>query len=395
MRLFIHDYCGHPFQFDLSQELAKRGHQVVHVYTQASGGPKAGFDVATKNLEVKNLVVKDIKKRNFVYRWLQESSYGNLITNFIDQWKPDVIISANTPLAAQRKMVSWANRKNIPFIFWLQDMISVAAKSILKKRLSILGSLVGFIFHRIEKQALLSSDHIVAITNDFKAIAEGWGVDTEKISVIPNWAPIEKIPVLKKSNPFSKQHGLDKKFVVLYSGTLGMKHNPELIVKAAEEFTEDPVVLFVVVSGEFGMTYLKNAKQEKVLNNLILYPFQPFDLLPQVLASADVLLVILEPSAGVFSVPSKVWSGFCASRPTVMVVPEHNQAARITKEIGAGFIVKSNNMRDLVSKIQLLRSDKQLCKKIGMNARTYAEQYFPVKNIADRFENIFKSLSLN
>ncbi len=392
MRLLIHDYCGHPFQFDLSQELAKRGHQVIHVYTQASGGPKAGFGINKKNLEVKNIVIKVIQKRNFMYRWMQESSYGNLVTDFMEQWKPEVIISANTPLAAQRKMVNWANRNRIPFVFWLQDIISVAAKSIFKKRLGILGNLVGFVFHRIEKKALLSSKHVVAITNDFKDIVQDWGIEPKRVSVIPNWAPIEKIQVLNKSNPFSKKHGLDEKFVVLYSGTLGMKHNPELIVRASKAFKEDQDILFVVVSGEFGMAYLVKSKKKWSLNNLLLLPFQPFDLLPQVLASADVLLVILEPSAGVFSVPSKVWSGFCAGRPTVMVVPEHNQAARVTREIEAGFIVRENNMNELISKIKLLKSNKRLCKKMGSKARSYAEKHFPVDKIADKFEKLFESI---
>src|SRR5664280_3290446 len=32
MRLFVHDYAGHPFQVQLSRELARRGHAVVHAY---------------------------------------------------------------------------------------------------------------------------------------------------------------------------------------------------------------------------------------------------------------------------------------------------------------------------------------------------------------------------
>ena len=62
---------------------------------------------------------------------------------------------------------------------------------------------------------------------------------------------------------------------------------------------------------------------------LMLLPFQPYEVLPEVLASADVLIAILEPDAGVFSVPSKVLSYHCAGRPILAAIPAENLAARI------------------------------------------------------------------
>ena len=32
MRILIHDYSGHPFQVQLSRELARRGNAVLHLY---------------------------------------------------------------------------------------------------------------------------------------------------------------------------------------------------------------------------------------------------------------------------------------------------------------------------------------------------------------------------
>src|SRR5690349_23473871 len=39
-RIAIHDYCGHPFQFELSRELARRGHEVRHFFFAEDMGPK-------------------------------------------------------------------------------------------------------------------------------------------------------------------------------------------------------------------------------------------------------------------------------------------------------------------------------------------------------------------
>jgi len=44
MRLLIHDYAGHPFQVQLSRELARRNHEVLHLY--------AGYNVTPHGKKV-------------------------------------------------------------------------------------------------------------------------------------------------------------------------------------------------------------------------------------------------------------------------------------------------------------------------------------------------------
>jgi hypothetical protein len=38
MRILVHDYAGHPFQAQLSRELARRGHVVSHAFRAKPGG---------------------------------------------------------------------------------------------------------------------------------------------------------------------------------------------------------------------------------------------------------------------------------------------------------------------------------------------------------------------
>ena len=66
---------------------------------------------------------------------------------------------------------------------------------------------------------------------------------------------------------------------------------------------------------------MPNKRPAKACGSLRCLGFQPFEVLPDVLGSADVLVAILEPDAGVFSVPSKVLSYFCAGRPVLLAVP--------------------------------------------------------------------------
>lgn len=386
MKIVVHDYAGHPFQFDLSRKLSVCKEDVYHIYTDSSGGPKAGFDTSNyPNLNVITIVQEDVKKSNFLKRFFQEYRYGKKLVQECLKINPNVIISANTPIPAQYLIWKYSFKKNINFIFWLQDIISIAAGSILRKKIGLFGKLVASVMQYFEKKILKNSSHIISIAEDFTSILNKWKVSSENITVIPNWAPIDEMPVLSKNNQFSKKHKITNSFNIIYSGTMGFKHNPQLILELADNLSDYNINIIVISEGE-GMNYLRAKMSEKIRDNLILLPFQPFSLLPSVLGSADVLLTLLEPEAGVFSVPSKVWSGYCAGRASLLFVPANNLAAKITDRIHAG--LNANSSKELIDCALTLYNDKDLCDQMGENARQYAESNFHIENISKKFLKI-------
>ena len=72
-------------------------------------------------------------------------------------------------------------------------------------------------------------------------------------------------------------------------------------------------VRIVVVSEGLGAKFLKKKREEFKLDNLIILDFQPFESVPEVMGTADILIAILDKDAGVFSVPSKVLTYHCAA----------------------------------------------------------------------------------
>ena len=114
-KILINDYCGYPFQLDLSFELAKRGHDVCVTFTNASGGPKAFSDHADKNLNFINIEMPLVEKQNFFKRWFQEKKYGLEAIKVIEKFMPDIVLSADTPLSAQRLISQYCKNNNIIF----------------------------------------------------------------------------------------------------------------------------------------------------------------------------------------------------------------------------------------------------------------------------------------
>jgi glycosyltransferase involved in cell wall biosynthesis len=232
----------------------------------------------------------------------------------------------------------------------------------------------------------------VLISEDFLPIIRDWGVSSAKCHVIPNWAPIEHLPEVTKSNPWSSALGFDRDACLLYAGTLGLKHNPDLLLQLARRLSERGRARVVVVTEGPGASWLRRKKAELNVANLELHDFEPFETFPHVLGAADVLLAILSPDASMFSVPSKVLAYLCAGRPLLLAVPRDNLASRIVVQNEAGIVVPPENITDFVDAAVGLLDNPQLRMRLGHNARRYAEKTFDIGRISLQFENILIGL---
>ncbi|MGH9260587.1 MAG: glycosyltransferase, partial [Acidimicrobiales bacterium] len=239
LRVLVHDFAGHPFQIDLSRALARRGHIVRHVYCGSYTSGKGRFDAGDdRNLSVVAVPAGDSFARySPVRRLSQEAAYGRRFTRAAAAFHPDVILACNVPLVAKSVAAAWCRREGVPWVFWLQDLHSVAMSAEAEKRAGRLGRRVGNSFEAIERRLLRQADGVVAITDDFAPTLASWGVDAAGCTVIENWAPLGDLPPRPRDNEWRVRQGLRDRFVYLYTGTLGLKHRPELLYRLAEQHT--------------------------------------------------------------------------------------------------------------------------------------------------------------
>lgn len=390
MRLLLHDYSGHAFLVQLARQLARDGHEVLHVHFPGFQTPKGVLERRPDDppgFETRGLALPEaFAKYSYVKRLQQEFAYGRMLARTIENWKPEVVISANSPLDPQHLAWKAARRIGAPFVFWVQDIYSVAIANILKRKLPGLGHLVGARYVTLEKRLLRGSARSIVITDDFVPILEDWGVARERIDVIENWAPREELPGQPRDNPWAREHGLVGKLVFLYSGTIGLKHDPGILLALAEAFHDRDDVRVVVVSEGIGMDWLR--ERAGGLANLTLLPFQPFARLPEVVASADVLMAVLDPDAGIYSVPSKVLTYLCAGRPLLVSMPPENLASRILTREEAGLVVPAGDRAAFVAAARRLAGDPALRERLGRNALAYADRSFGIVRVSARVAEI-------
>jgi colanic acid biosynthesis glycosyl transferase WcaI len=395
LRIVVHDYAGHPFQFDLSRELARRGHTVAHMYFAGDPGPKGETARLIDDPESLSIVPVDIgrpnSKSDFASRWANDRAYGRAVTPKIEGFRPDVVISGNTPLDPQAAILGASRRSGAAFVSWVQDLYSLAIRALVGRRWAGAGALLAAGYERLERRILKGSDGIVVISDDFREplgrLVGGDGC----VETIPNWAAIGALPLRPKANPWADLLGLTDKFVFLYSGTLALKHNPHRLADLAGAFAHDPQVSVVLTASGLGVDSLKAA--HGAASRICYLPLQPIEHFGDTLAAADVAVALLETDAGAFSTPSKVLSYLCAGRPILISAPKGNLAARIVAEAGAGFAVAPDDSDGFVERARLLRADPELRARMGMSGRAYAERHFDVAAIGDRFEAVFRRVA--
>ncbi len=389
MKFFIHDYAGHPFQVHLSRQLASRGHKVVHAYFGNDPGPKGSLHRRPDDplgLSFLNISIDQrYDKQMLLSRHFNDVKYGRKVAEAIKHHRPDVVMSGNTPTKSQVGVLAACQAINAGFVYWLQDFYSIAVSKLLHKQIGLPAHAISLYYRSLERRQLRASDAIVIISDDFRPLAAAWGGNARKVHTIPNWAAIADIPLLPKDNAWSREHRLDKDFTFLYSGTLGLKHKPELLISLAQRCGPDASV--AVVGQGAGMKPLEAAKADLRLKSLKLFPLQPAERLAEVLASGDVLISMIEADAGTFSVPSKVQSYMCSGRAILLAAPQENLASRVLAAEQAGIVVEPQGQAFLAA-AKRLYDDAALRSEQGRNGRAYAERSFDISKIADMFETV-------
>jgi len=387
----IQHYPGHAFSVDLARQLARMGHATVYVHCPSFTAPRGDLRRATSDpatFSIEEVVLGgSFAKYSPFRRVLQEVSYGRLLNSVVRRIRPDVVLSANL-LLSEAVFVSGCRRSRVPYVPWVQDIFGTGIRRVLRRRLGPAASALGAAFEGIEGRNLRAGARVVSISEDFASALDRFGVPAARVTVIPNWAAIERIPPMPQRNAWSEKHGLAGRTVALYSGTLGLKHDPRLLLRLAERLTQTSDAVVVVVSEGAGARWLEEHRPASLAERLILLPYQSIEDFPAMLASASVLLAVLEPEAGTYSVPSKVLAYLCAGRPIVAAIPPDNLSARLVESVGAGHVSAPGDACAFSDAVAAVLEDGCAAQRMGEAGRKYAEAHFPIGAVAERFEEV-------
>ncbi|MDZ8185157.1 MAG: glycosyltransferase family 4 protein [Nostoc sp. ChiSLP02] len=409
MRILIYSYNYHPepigiapLMTELAEGLVKRGHQVRvvtampnyperQIYEEYRG--KLYLTEYKNGVEIQRSYVWIRPQPNLLDRVLLDASF--VVTSFVPAligWRPDVILSTSPslPSCVPVALLGWL--RACPVILNLQDILPEAAVHVglLKNKLLIQ------LFTLLEKFAYRSANKISVIADGFVENLRAKGVEPNKIVQIPNWVDVNFIrPLPQENNPFRTTHNLNDKFVVLYSGNIALTQGLESVVKAASVLRHIKDIVFVIVGEAKGLQRLQQECLDCGADNVLLLPFQPRKDLPQMLAAADVGLVVQKKNVISFNMPSKIQVLLASGRALVASVPDNGTAARAIRQSGGGVIVPPEDPQALAAAILDLYQNPEKVKTLGYNSRQYAVEQYSFEQALTQYESLCYSLIAN
>jgi colanic acid biosynthesis glycosyl transferase WcaI len=231
------------------------------------------------------------------------------------------------------------------------------------------GSLVVRLLSALKSFILKRADAVIVIGRCMRDQLLRAGVSDEKMHLIPNWVNEKMVyPVLPEQNSLRDEYGLKGSFVVLYSGNLGISHEFQTLIDAAECLLPEKAIRFVIIGGGSRRPALEKQVRLKRLENILFLPFQPFKRLAESLSLGDVHLVTLRTGFEGLVVPSKAYSAQAAGRPLIYVGERYGEIARMVSEEEIGFVVAPGDGVALADAISKYFNDKSLYEIHAQNA---------------------------
>ncbi len=261
--------------------------------------------------------------------------------------KPDLIITETDPffLPLLGQFAKWWH--GVPFVAYLQDIYPDVAISVGKAKE---GTVTRFLRRKLVA-ACNQADRVVVLSEDMKERCIANGVRHPLIDIIPNWADCNLIRPVKVDNEFRKQHLLHDKFVVMYSGNLGMVHLLDPILDAAVQLRNDSRITFVFIGEGVQKSKLMRQAADQELTNVRFFTYQPREYLSHSLSAADIQIISMLPTAKGCIVPSKLYGILAAETAVLSLCPTDSDVSRLVEKEDVGVVCDPEPSETLATRL--------------------------------------------
>ncbi len=310
----------------------------------------------------------------------------------------DVIYGSSTPptqgvlCAKVKKKLSKKYGRTVPFIYNLQD---VFPDSLVTAKMTKKGSLIWKIGRKIEDYTYRNADKIIVISEDFKRNIMEKGVPEEKIVVIPNWVNTDNVyPVAREDNILFDRLSLDReKFYIVYSGNLGHSQNLRMLLDAAKELCDTlPSLCFILIGEGAAKDEVAHAIESEKIENVLLFPFQPYEDIAHVFSLGDAGLIISKSGIGQSSVPSKTFGIMAAERPVLASFDKDSALARLIEGVDCGITAAADDKEAFKAAVALLYENRDTLSTRGERGRAYLCEYLNKEKCTAMYVDTIKSV---
>ena len=296
--------------------------------------------------------------------------------------RPDIVVATSPQFFCGWAGVLTSRLRRVPLVLEIRDLwpASIAAVGALESR-PLLRCL-----ELLERAMYRAATIIVTVGHGYRRELLARGVPEARLHVIPNgidrarFAPREADAELKRSL------GLEGRFIVGYSGTLGMASGLDVVLRAARTLRErgrDDIAFLLVGDGAVREDLAAAARRDG-LERVVFAGRQDPARMPAFLSICDVCLVHLR-KLELFStvLPSKIFEAAGMARPILLGVG--GEAREIVETAGCGEFVEPENDAALVEAVLRLAADPARRRALGEAGRAYVAAHHDRDRLAAEY----------
>ena len=259
--------------------------------------------------------------------------------------KMDYVFSISQPPILGGLLGVWGKWvKHAKFIYNIQDFNpeQVLAVGYAKSRF------ITDVMMAFDKLSCKRSDLVITVGRDLVETVEKRFEDKKvpKTVMINNWIDENEIYPLPENNErvlaFKKKYGLDNKFVIMYSGNIGLYYDLENLIKVIEKFGTDTKtadgreVVFAFIGAGTVLDKLVSYVKEHNMDNVKFIPYQDKADLIYSLNAGDVHWCVNAKGIKGVSCPSKYYGLAAAGKPVIGVLESGSEVRCLIEDTHGG-----------------------------------------------------------
>lgn len=227
---------------------------------------------------------------------------------------------------------------------------------------------------KANRKVYSKADRIFTISEGMKLVLQN-NINDREIELVSIWSDNIFLKRIEPSiNHFITKHNLQGKFVVLYSGNIGLSGQIDTLVDIAANTTGEDII-FVIIGEGAKKKWLEFKVAELKLRNVLVLPWQPVEDLPYSLSSANVAVVGTEQKASKLSMPSKIFSYLSVGAPILGLADEDAELANFIKQYKIGRTFNSSMLMESIKYIEWLKCNPEEWDQISKNSLITSEKF--------------------
>ncbi|MEO0166096.1 MAG: glycosyltransferase family 4 protein [candidate division WOR-3 bacterium] len=378
---------------DLGVELASKGYNVTAISDRRCYDDRNVVHPRReyyKGVEIIRVDSTAFGKKTKFHRGLDYLSFNiSFLLKMLTLPKFDYVIGLTTPPWISFFGMIFCKLKGGIFIHWAMDVNPDEAVRLGWVRQ---GSLFYELLDVWSRLTYKKSFKIVALDRYMADLIKNKGFSDHKVKVIPIWAHDEIESVPHDKNPFRKEHNLDNKFVIMYSGNFSICHPIDTLLEAAKKLKNEQDIVFLFIGGGVRLPEIINFKEKYHLKNIIYLPYQKREQIKYSLSAADLHIVSMGNDYVGIVHPCKIYGILATGRPFVLLGPMKSHIGDIITQDNIGYQVEHGDVEGLISIIKKVKglpiADKH---NLALESIYLAKNKFSRQTLIAEFLTLFTS----